>query len=305
MLDHETTTRPEAGSGPANKMRADKIRAALHELALGNPEPETLARFYTDALGYAFARDAHGLLGVAAERRLRLVEGQPRTLSYAAFAVQDRGDLAGLTARLAAAGTPVESTQLPGMAEALSFRDPDGNRFVFGLAEPAPTDAVPAEAGGSAAGALGARLQHVVFASTDAARLIDFYADVLGFELSDRVLDDEGGLRTAFLRCSHEHHSLAVFQASECRLDHHCYEAGDWNLIRDWSDHFAQQHIPLKWGPGRHGPGNNLFIFIHDPDGNWLEISAELEHVEPTRPVGDWRHEERTLNSWGIGLLRS
>lgn len=278
----------------------NKIRASLHEIAIGNPEPETLSRFYEEALGYAFNRDAHGLLGVASERRLRIVEGEPKTFSYAAFAVQDQSDLAGLTARLTAAATPFESAKLPGMTSAISFRDPDGNKFVFGLAEPASADAEL-----SAAGLLSARLQHVVFASTDAARLIDFYVEVLGFELSDRVSDDEGGLRTAFMRCSHEHHSLAVFQANECRLDHHCYEAGEWNLIRDWSDHFAKQHIPLKWGPGRHGPGNNLFIFIHDPDGNWLEISAELEHVEAGRPVGDWRHEERTLNSWGIGLLRS
>lgn len=278
-----------------------RIRASLHEIAIGNPEPDTLSRFYADALGYAFERDAHGLLGVAPERRLRIVEGESRTLSYAAYAVRDQGDLAALTARLAAAGTAFAGIDLPGMASAVSFRDPDGNMFVFGLAEPAPAGDVALPQ----AAELRARLQHVVFASSDAARLIDFYADVLGFAVSDRVLDDEGGLRTAFLRCSHEHHSLAVFQADECRLDHHCYEAGEWNLIRDWSDHFARQHIPLKWGPGRHGPGDNLFIFIHDPDGNWLEISAELEHVEAGRPVGDWRHEERTLNSWGIGMLRS
>ncbi|WP_375392801.1 VOC family protein, partial [uncultured Sphingomonas sp.] len=107
------------------------------------------------------------------------------------------------------------------------------------------------------------------------------------------------------LRCSHEHHSLAMFQTAEARLDHHCLEAGDWGLIRDWGDHFAGEHIPLKWGPGRHGPGNNLFMFIHDLDGNWIELSAELEQVAPDRAVGDWLHEERTLNSWGAGLLRS
>jgi catechol-2,3-dioxygenase len=96
-----------------------------------------------------------------------------------------------------------------------------------------------------------------------------------------------------------------VFAANSNRLDHFCFEAGEWGLIRDWSDHLAESRIPLKWGPGRHGPGNNLFLFFHDHDGNWVEISAELEQVTPDRPVGTWRHEERTLNSWGIGLLRS
>lgn len=279
-----------------------RIAASLHEIAIGNPAPDVLSRFYADAMGYEFSRDSRGLLGTACGRRLRIVEGNANTLSYAAFSVARPDDLVGLKSRLDDAGTAYEITALPGMADAISFRDPDDNGFVFGLADPAPNSDSDRS---SPSGHLPARLQHVVFASTDAARLIDYYHNVLGFALSDRVLDDEGGLRTAFLRCSHEHHSLAVFQASECRLDHHCYEAGDWALIRDWSDHFASLHIPLKWGPGRHGPGNNLFIFIHDPDGNWLEISAELEVVDDERPVGDWRHEERTLNSWGIGLLRS
>jgi hypothetical protein len=61
----------------------------------------------------------------------------------------------------------------------------------------------------------------------------------------------------------------------------------------------------VKWGPGRHGPGNNLFLFINDPDDNWVEISAELEIVNETRPVWNRPHEERTLNKWGQAFLRS
>jgi hypothetical protein len=52
-------------------------------------------------------------------------------------------------------------------------------------------------------------------------------------------------------------------------------------------------------------PGNDLFIFINDCDGDWVEISAEIERVEPDREAGIWPHEERTLNSWGRAPLRS
>ena len=30
-------------------------------------------------------------------------------------------------------------------------------------------------------------------------------------------------------------------------------------------------------GTGRHGPGNNLFLFFDDLDGNHIELSAEME----------------------------
>ena len=94
------------------------------------------------------------------------------------------------------------------------------------------------------------------------------------------------------------------FKSSKSGIDHHCYEAGDWNFVKNWCDHFASHNIQLMWGPGRHGPGNNLFVFIEDIDGNWIEISAELETVHG-RPVKNWPQEERTLNLWGNAIMRS
>lgn len=274
--------------------------ATLHELALCSPEPLAAAAFYERALGMSFVDDGDGLHGSAPGRRLRLVPGAKGALHYAAYAVADAAQVDALRARLVAAGVTVGEAPIPGFAvPPLRFADPDGNMFLVGIA------AASGATGGSVVAQRPARLQHVVFASTDAARLLAFYIDVVGFTLSDRVVDGAGDLRTAFVRCSHEHHSLAVFQTDCSRLDHHCLETGDWGLIRDWADHLAAEHIPLKWGPGRHGPGNNLFMFFHDPDGNWVELSAELEIVAADRPVGEWPHEERTLNSWGMGLLRS
>lgn len=285
---------------PPEALLPHPLRATLYELGLHSHDPARLVSFYGRALGYRFQPTAQGLLGVARDRRLTILLGPPKTLAYAGYAVPDAEELAALVGRLQTAGVEYRQVDFAGFeAGALDFHDPDGNRFLFGVAMAAPSP--PEDPVGDRA----ARIQHVVFASKDVKRLLSFFTDVIGFTLSDRVVDDQGELRTAFVRCSHEHHTLAVFAASENRLDHHCYEAEDWNLIRDWADHFAKHRWPLKWGPGRHGPGDNLFVFIHDPDGNWVEISAELEHVEPDRPVGEWPHEEHTLNTWGVGLLRS
>ncbi len=276
------------------------LRATLYELGLRSDDTGRLAAFYSDTLGYRFGESPTGLLGTATGRRLAILPGAARSLAYAVYTVPDADEIDRLERRLLAAGVDVEHPEQAGLLPgAVSFLDPDGNRFIFGVATAA------SEAPMASTALRPARLQHVVFASTGLQLWLQFMTDVVGFVLSDRVVDDQGGLRTAFVRCSHEHHSLAVFAASENRLDHHCYEAGDWNLIRDWSDHFAKLRVPLKWGPGRHGPGDNLFAFIHDPDGNWVEISAELEHCQPDRPAGEWPHEQHTLNSWGIGLLRS
>jgi catechol 2,3-dioxygenase-like lactoylglutathione lyase family enzyme len=276
------------------------LQARLHHLQLLSPDPHALAVFYSRCLGMTItplSRDRWLCQGP--QRHLIIAPGATGTLGFAAYSVADTAVLDALAGRLRAAGIEPQRCDSSLFApESVGFLDPDGNHFVFGVA------GAEATASGTA-GALPARLQHVVLASSNAARMLDFYCDVVGFRLSDRVVDESGAMRTCFLRTDHEHHSLAIFQADGNRLDHHCYESADWNSIRDWGDHFASMHLPVEWGPGRHGPGNNLFVFVHDPDGNWVEISAELERVAPDRPVGAWPHEERTLNSWGRGVLRS
>lgn len=273
------------------------LRARLHHLAIAAADPDALMSAYARMLGMsAMPGDPRAAIGRA--RRLLFVPGEPRTLGFAAFAVADESEIATLRARCGALGVAVRSHVDPFFRQgAISVTDPDGNVIAFGIAE---DDDAPA-----GEGALPARLQHVVVASPDAARISAFYQSAFGFEVSDNVYDEEGQLRTAFLRCSEEHHSFAVFQAARKWFDHHCYETADWNGIRDWGDHFAAERIPVQWGPGRHGPGNNLFLFVHDPEGNWVEISAELEHLPEGREPGVWKHEQRTLNSWGSAPLRS
>ena len=125
----------------------------------------------------------------------------------------------------------------------------------------------------------------------------------MGFAISDRVIDKNGMITTCFLRSNKEHHSLACFKAKNVGIDHHSYEVGKWKLIRDWCDYLSKRRLTLFWGPGRHGPGNNLFVFFEDCDGNKIELSAELELIK-NRKFVDWPHEDKTLNLWGKGYLR-
>jgi len=182
-------------------------------------------------------------------------------------------------------------------ADAFAVVDPDGRQIAFG--RPVTTELAAWRPG------LAGRLQHVVVASTDVGAMLSFYRDVLGLVVSDRVLDDEGALTAVFLRSDSEHHSFAVFRAPESRPDHHAYETNGWNDLRDWSDHFARWRVPIWWGPGRHGPGNNLFVMIEDPDGHKVELSAELAMMPRHIASRDWKHEQRTLNLWGQAWMRS
>ena len=267
----------------------------LHQIRLSSTQPLQLAHFYRDNLGLQIQQRGGGWLCAGAGRSIEIVPGAAKTLQATVWAVNE-GSVDDVLSRLSRHETAFTDRSAETLESgAVGLRDPAGNLLIFGRPRAlsnGTTDEVP-------------RLQHVVFACRDMESTVAFYTDFIGFTVSDRVLDQEGRLRSCFLRSDHEHHSLAIFKAAEDRLDHHCYEMRDWNDIKDMADSFAARRVRIQWGPGRHGPGNNLFIFVHDPDGNWVELSAELEVVAPDRPEQVWPHEERTLNIWGPAPLRS
>ena len=273
--------------------------ARLDHVQIASPQPAVMRDFYQKILGGA-VRDLGDdqWLIAGAQRRVVIGPGPAKKLGYAAYGVPDKGRLAALRAGLSQAGVALKPSpsRLFG-PEAFAVEDPGGNSAVFGL--PAVVAETPLK------DHLPGRLQHVVVATESLPAMIEFYTGKLGFRLSDRVIDDAKDTAVAFFRSDEEHHSFACFRARARQLDHFCFEATCWNDIRDWADYLATLHIPLGWGPGRHGPGNNLFFMLNDPDGNAFEFSAEIEHIPYETPARDWPHEQRTLNYWGSAWMRS
>ena len=276
--------------------------ATLDHIRLDSADPAALARFYGDTLGLAARPLPDGTLAMEGKGRTVLAgKGEPGSQPLSAFRVQNSRQLADLRDWLRGRGVPIlPSPTALFRDDAIAVRDPDGRLAVFGLRRESGTPA----AGTGAAASLPGRLQHVVVASERLPEMMRFYEDALGFVPSDYVRDGEEEA-VAFYRSDSEHHSFAVFRAPQSRPDHHSYETDCWNDIRDWADHMASLRIKLWWGPGRHGPGNNLFFMIQDPQGYLIELSAEIEVVPDEITGRFWPHEERTLNLWGPGFMRS
>jgi catechol 2,3-dioxygenase-like lactoylglutathione lyase family enzyme len=280
----------------------------LDHIRIDAADPAALAAFYRDILGMAAWQTTDGSFVLTGpQRRIVVGHGTPGAQPYGAFKLQSPRQLAELRAFLAAKGIALLPSPTPLFApDALAVRDPDGRLAVFGL----PRADMPAGDHSGfkpVAAALPARLQHVVVASTRLQEMMDFYLDGLGFVVSDYVRETGGNRANTvcFMRSDPEHHSLAVFRAPESRPDHHCYEATSWNDLRDWADHLSRHKIKIWWGPGRHGPGNNLFLMCKDPNGYLFEISAELEIMPYEMAPRVWDHGERALNLWGPGFMRS
>ncbi|WP_353649478.1 VOC family protein [Nakamurella sp. A5-74] len=229
---------------------------------------------------------------------LDLIPG-PKGLDHYGFEVQDEDGLEGIRGRLQAAGHVV--TELDpsfvdaavGGLDGLSVLDPDGTRVHF--------HAAVHRQGENAAhpGRRPLKFQHTTLGTAAVRPMVDFFVDTVGFRLSDQLADG----RFCWMRSDRDHHSLAVVDVGRGGdIDHYSYDLAEWEDFKTWCDRLTELDVPVQWGPGRHGPGNNLFLFFDDPAGNHVELSAEMEQFHDDRAVyvpRRWTPAPQTVNLWG------
>jgi catechol-2,3-dioxygenase len=267
---------------------------ALSHVGLAVEDPPAAAAYYARTLGLAVSETlADGTIRLGwgqGFHALELTAGHG--LAHFGLELSDEAGLAGLESRLQAHGVPVAREELAGdHPPVLAFRDPDGHR----VEAHGPVD----RSGEHAAdpGRRPVRVHHVTLASPAIAEQVAFYEQVLGFRVSDRM-----GEVFAWLRCNQEHHTVAVVEADQAGLDHYAYEIDSWACLKTWCDELAARDVPLQWGPGRHGPGNNVFVMFDDLDGNHVELSCEMERYWDDRAQyapRHWAPGAKTVNLWG------
>ena len=278
-------------------LNAVQANICLHHLEIKSSDPQRLAEFYSKVMDMKINKVTNQkFLCEGPDRKIIISKGKNQTLGYAGMVCKNKENLERYKEFLKLNKCEINHFVSEFyQSGSFSLHDLDNNMICFGVLKKENTCVTKGKY---------APLQHLTFASKNVEKFQNFYNKTLGFQVSDRVLKSNGELVTCFTTSNHEHHTIACFKSSQNGIDHHSYETGEWNNIKIWCDHFAQNNVKLMWGPGRHGPGNNLFVFIEDIDGNWIEISAELETVIG-RPPKNWPQEERTLNLWGRAIMRS
>ncbi len=299
-----------------------KVKKLVH-IGLWAADVPTQARFYRQVLGFDLRQPAnnsanqnidldeanvflalgedHHSLGLFNDTRAAVGNGRKmavRTqLHHLSFEVDTDAELAALAARLNIAGIEVALGPRdgdPDEGDTLWFSDPDGNRIEISV-----TSNEYLSPGASSARHVLLRpytLQHVALYTQRLEEMVDFYTEALGFDISDWLLRE-----CAWLRCNNNHHSLVFMQGKQA-VDHIGYSIADGPELLRWADYLSRNHLPVLWGPGRHGAGGDLFLRFADAEGIHIELSAELQQFydrDVTTPPRLWHTREAAFNLWG------
>jgi catechol 2,3-dioxygenase-like lactoylglutathione lyase family enzyme len=143
------------------------------------------------------------------------------------------------------------------------------------------------------------RLSHVVLNSADVDAAERFATEKLGFRVSDRTR------HMTFLRCSNVHHCIAYARAGYTSLNHVAFEMADVDGVMRGIGRLRDAGYPCVWGPGRHGPGNNVFGYFVGPHGGLVEYPSEVSEAGDDYRVGgpdDWRWPQGRIDHWGVSV---
>jgi catechol 2,3-dioxygenase-like lactoylglutathione lyase family enzyme len=120
------------------------------------------------------------------------------------------------------------------------------------------------------------KLSHVVLNAARIGDEVTFFLDLLGFKLSDSTQMME------FVRCSADHHSIALARAQGPSLNHMAYEMENIDGLMRGAGRMKQHGFNIEWGVGRHGPGDNVFSYFVEPNGFVTEYTTEVQQVDET-----------------------
>ncbi len=125
------------------------------------------------------------------------------------------------------------------------------------------------------------RWSHCVLYVRDLDAMIDFYRDVLGFQVSDRGPMDPAtpdGIQLAFLsQVGSDHHQIAFApvrgDGPSTTLDHIAFRVDSLDEVKEMADRLAADGRVTEVSPVNHG--NAWSIYFPDPEGNRIEVFCD------------------------------
>jgi catechol 2,3-dioxygenase len=288
--------------GLVEQKQAGELRdTAVSHIGFRVPDVRKAERFYSRVLGLVRVADlADGgvRLGWGIGHHVIDLQVGEQGLDHYGFEVGDTGGINALRARFDAAGiaySELDPSFLDAAfdeSEGISALDPAGTPVHFH----GPVNRQGEN--GADPGRRPIKYQHITLGTSDVGAMLQFFG-VAGFRITDQLEDG----RFCWLRSNRDHHTLAIVNVGhDGDIDHYSYDLAEWEDFKVWCDRLTDLDVEVQWGPGRHGPGNNLFVFFDDPAGNHIELSAEMEKFHDDRVTyvpRRWEPIPHSVNLWG------
>jgi len=279
---------------------ANSTVTGVRSIELGVRDLHQSAEFYTKVWALeevSAAGDTMHFRATGGEHHVLTIRERPQaSLLGVHFAVADRGAVDQLCAKAKGYGVAIADDPAPLDASAgggygFRFETPDGLPMTISSDSAQHPDVVVDRSRPT-------KISHVVLNSARTDDQVPFFMDVLGFKLSDSTHMME------FLRCSADHHSIAIFRNNGPSLNHVAYELPNIDGLMRGTGRLKRSGFDVEWGVGRHGPGSNVFSYFIEPNGFVAEYTTELDQLDDATHVPQdasyWQKIMPNPDRWGL-----
>ncbi|MFI4939840.1 MAG: VOC family protein [Burkholderiales bacterium] len=280
----------------------------LSYLIIESNKKEEWKHYATDFLGMNVAERDDGSMAIRMDDhayRFIVQPGSSEDLWAAGFQVGKAKSLDLLAQHLKASGVEVhqgsvEEIAARDVANMLWFNDPDGLRVeaVYNPKIVSDQFNMPLVPGGFVTGEQG--FGHIALSTGDLERSEKFYRDILGFEISDYIVQDIQGVpvKFTFFHINPRHHTLAFAGLPlPNRMHHLMVEVRDLDVVGHALERAKNLDINLHMALGRHPNDRMISFYATTPSEFNVEFGCEGIEI---RDEENW--EVRTydaISEWG------
>lgn len=264
----------------------------LAHVEIVSPKPDATARFCADVLGLEeSARQGQSVYfrgwGEHYHHSLKVTEGAQPGLGHIGWRSFGEAELEDAVRRIEATGQGEGWTNGDvGHGRAYRYRGPGGHlqeifwdveRFV---PSPAMAPLFPSRPQRFAPRGVAARnIDHVTVASQGVQADVAWYRDTLGHRFMEYTVSEEDPDFTVFAMttvCERAHDMGFVIDPSGARgrLHHVAFWVDHPDELRRAADVLLDADVPLEFGPGRHGHGEQDYLYFREPGGVRIEINT-------------------------------
>ena len=272
--------------------------SALRSVDLDFADSDKALRFFTEVWNLTAVGETagvHYLRGTGVFHHIVTLRRAPKpAMIRMVFDAVDRAAVDALHAQVVAHGLksidPPTKLKQPHGTYGFGFQDPEGRNIaiICGVADHA-----------DAADRLDRprKLSHVNINAGDSDATLVCYRDTLGFMLTDTTR------RLRFLSCNADHHSMVLGFTGGPTINHLAFEMPDLESVMRGAGRMRDNGRGREWGPGRHGPGNNVFCYFLGPEDMPIELTAEMQQIDAShraKTPEQWKWPPGRLDHWGV-----
>lgn len=230
-----------------------------------------------------------------------LREADQPGMDFVGFKVLNNQTLEQLQGELVDFGCQVEDIaagELNGCGRRVRFDSPTGHMFeIYAEKEqtgkwgigPQNPEAFPLGLTGMKA----TRFDHCLLYGGDLDGTLKLFSEVLGFDLAEQVMDENGVRVAQFLTISTKAHDIAFIKHPEDGKFHHAsFLLETWEDVLRAADLISITDTSLDIGPTRHGLTHGKTIYFFDPSGNRSEVFCGGDYHYPDHEPVTWTTDQ-------------